>query len=102
MQLAEQRARPLAHLRRPQPAAARQFAPGEDIARDGEVLEAEHLLVHHPDAALERFARAPQVQPLAAPMNVPRVGLENAGEDLEEGRFAGAVFADESVRFSLE
>ena len=32
--------------------------PAEDVGRDGEVGEAQHLLVDHADAVLDRFARA--------------------------------------------
>ena len=40
-----------------------------------------------------------EVQPLAAPVDLARVGLDDAGEDLEQRRLAGAVFSDQAVRF---
>src|SRR5262245_65378962 len=98
MELGQQRPRPLAHLAVAEPSAARQFAAGEDVARDRQVLEAEHLLVDHPDAPLERLARAAQVQALAAPVHVAGVRLDDARQDLQERGLAGAVLADESVR----
>ena len=41
------------------------------------------------------------MQPLAAPVDFAGVGLDDARQDLEEGGFARAVFANQAVRLSL-
>ena len=101
VQLGEDRLGALAHLGVEQPSAARELAAGEDVARDGEVGEAQHLLVDHADAALERFARAAEVQPLAAPVHLAGIRLQDPGEHFQQGGFAGAVFPHQGVRLPL-
>src|SRR5512145_3037312 len=83
------------------PAGAGELAPGEDVSSDAQVRKAEHFLVDHPDATLERFARVGERETRIAPEELALVGMNDAGEDFEEGRFSGAILADERVRFSL-
>src|SRR5436190_15112310 len=101
MQLGQDGPRPFAHLGVTEPSAARELTPGEDVAGHGQVGEAQHLLVDHADAPLERFPRAAEVEPLTAPVHFAGVGLENTGEDLQQCRLAGAVFPHQRVRFPL-
>ena len=102
MQLVEDRRGALAHLGVAQPSAAPVSSrPAKMLPVTRQVREAEHLLVDHADAALERVARAAEVQPLAVPVQLAGVGLDDAGQDLEQRGLAGAVLADERVRLAL-
>ena len=38
----------------------------------------------------------------ATKLNRPRIGLDGAGNDLDQRRFARAVLADQGVHFSLQ
>jgi hypothetical protein len=82
------------------PSAPRQFAPGEDVAGDGEVGERHHLLIHHPDPMHQRVTGSRQRQPLIVQPNLPFVWRDDAGEDFEERRLAGAVLAHQGVRLA--
>ena len=97
----ENRARALAHLRVTQPAARMQFAAGEDIGADAQVGEREHLLIDHADAAIDRVARARHFERLVAPADVAALGPNDARENLQQRRFAGAVLTDNRVRLAL-
>jgi hypothetical protein len=53
-----------------------------------------------PDAAGERLARTREHGRRSIEAHVAAIGMEAAGEDLEQRRFASAVFADDRVGFS--
>ncbi len=75
--------------------------PAKMLPGDRQIREAQHLLVDHADAALERVARAAEVKPFASPEDLARIGLNDAGENLEQRGLAGAVLAHERVRLPL-
>ena len=97
----EKRARAVAHLGIAEPSATRDLAAGEDVSRHRQVGKGEHLLIDHADAALERLARTAEVETLVVPVNRAGVGLDDAGENLQQRRLAGAVLAHERVRFAF-
>ena len=101
MQAREQVARAQAHLALEEdPSTPRQLAPGEDVARDGEVGKRHHLLVHHADPVHERVTGSRQCQPSIVEPDLPFVGRDDAGKDLEERRLAGAVLTHQGVRLA--
>jgi hypothetical protein len=55
------------------------------------------VLVHHPDARADRVARAADVHRPAIDQDLALVGLQQAVQDVHEGRLAGAVLAEQSV-----
>ena len=90
----------LAHLRLAQAAEPAQLASREDVGGDAEVGEAQHFLVDHADAALDRIARARHTQPLALPPHLTGIGAHEAGQDLQQRGLAGAVLTDQRMGFA--
>ena len=97
----EHRSRARAHRRFVEPAEAADLAAAEDVGRDAEVGQAQHLLVDHADAVLDGLARARRRERLSAPADLAAIGPDQPGEDLQQRRLAGAVLADERVRLAL-
>ena len=93
-------ARARAHRGFIEPAVAADLAAGEDVARHAEVGKAQHLLVDHADAVLDRLARARVVEAPAVPADLAGVGRDQAGQDLQQRGLAGAVLADQRVRLA--
>ena len=101
MQAREEVAGAQAHLALEQDATATgQLAAGEDVAADGEVGKRHHLLVDHPNPVRERVARACGRQALVVQPDLAAVRRDDAGENLEERRFAGAVLSHQGVRLA--
>jgi hypothetical protein len=99
VQVVEEGGRPPAHLALAQAAqGAGHLAAGEDVFGRAQVREEQHLLVDHPDALVQRRARAGQVERPAVPGERPGVGAHDAGQHAHQGRFAGAVLSDQGVR----
>ncbi len=101
IQAIENRSCALPHLRLTKPASRAQFPAGKDVGGDAQVREREHLLVDHADATIDRVARAGHLERGVAPANLAGVRPNDAGEDLEQRRFARAVLADNGVSLAL-
>ena len=72
---------------------------GEDVLRHGQLLEDLDLLRHIGDAVRARLERRMERDRLSveADLAVIRAGRMDAVEDLDEGRLAGAVLAEERM-----
>ena len=73
-----------------------------DVLGDGERLDEPEVLVHHPDAGVERVARRVELGRLAVELELALVGAVEAGEDVRERALAGAVLAEQSVNLADE
>ena len=71
-----------------------------DVFADRQVGEQGLLLEHHPDPFSVGVRRAFNARFLTRDEDLPRVGLIDAAQNLHEGRFAGAVLADETNHLS--
>ena len=58
------------------------------------------FLVHGVDAVIDRFVRRGQRNRLAFPKHFAAGAHMDAGEQLDQRRFAGSVFADDGVDFT--
>lgn len=72
----------------------------EHVGRDRQVAAEHDLLVHGVDAQRHRLMRRGQRRRLAFPDEVTGGTRHDAGQQLDECRFAGAVFADDGVDFT--
>jgi hypothetical protein len=77
--------------------AALDFAGGEDVFRHRHVGEEVELLEDHPDAVRLRVRRAVEGDGLAVENDAAERRALDAGDDLHQRRFAGAVLADQHV-----
>src|SRR5829696_4308837 len=68
-----------------------------DVLGDGELVEEREVLEHHVDAEAARLDRRADAHRPALPGDLARTRLDHAVEDLDEGRLAGAVLAEERV-----
>jgi hypothetical protein len=73
----------------------------DDVLRDGEDRNEHEVLVHHPDARLDRVARGTEDDRLPAQEDLAGVGLVEAVQDVHQRRLAGAVLAEERVHLAL-
>jgi hypothetical protein len=69
----------------------------EHVLGDGQVREHRRFLVHGDEAQPVRSQWVGDPPRLAFDEDVARVWLDDAGEDLDQSRLAGAVLADERV-----
>ena len=77
-------------------------APGRllaeiDVLGHAEVGHDAQLLVHHADARRQRLARRAEMHRPAVDRHAAVVLAVQAGDDLHQGRFAGAVLAHQAV-----
>ena len=79
------------------PSRVRRGVAEEDVLGDGELGEEQELLVDGGDAAAGGLARGDGGELLVAEADAAAVGGVGAGDDLDERRLAGAVFAEERV-----
>jgi hypothetical protein len=93
----EQRVRVALHPPRVDHPAPHRLAAEEDVLGDGPVGEEVELLVDDRDAVVLGVERVVQLDRLAVDGDRARVGAVHAGEDLHQGRLAGAVLADDRV-----
>ncbi len=73
-----------------------------DILGDGEILEQREMLEHHADAERARLGRTGQHDLLSHPAQFTAARLDQAVHHLHQGRFAGAILAEERVDFGRE
>ena len=72
----------------------------EDVLRDVEVGEEQGLLIDRRDAEALGFGGAADRDRLAGEEDLATVRLVDSGDDLDEGRLAGAVLAEERVHLA--
>src|SRR5207245_4480009 len=97
--------RGVAPHRRPVDDPAAVTMADEDVLGDGEVGEDHRLLIHRGDPEGLRLERASHAHQTAVDMELPGVGLLDAGHDLDERRFSRAVLPEQRVdlaRLKLE
>ena len=58
------------------------------------------MLVDHPDPGANRIARGMKGNHLPVDADLPFVRVVKAREDIHQGRFAGPIFAQQSVDFA--
>ena len=80
---------------------ARGLAPEDDVLRDGERGNEHEMLVHHPDARVDRLRGAPAGDIAAEHFDRARIGRIDAREDAHQRRLAGAILADQRVDLAL-
>ena len=68
-----------------------------DVFEHGEIVDQHEMLVHHADAEGERMAAVGDGVGGAVDADLARIGVVEAVEDRHQGRFAGAVFADDAM-----
>jgi hypothetical protein len=80
--------------------ADRLLAADEEVAGDAHERHGREILIDRGDAAIESIARRPQGYGRAEDADLPGGRLEDAREQLDERRFAGAIVAEETVNFA--
>ena len=78
-------------------AAARRLLAEIDVLGHREVGHDAQLLVHHADAGRQRLARRAEMHRPAVDRHAAVVLAVQAGDDLHQGRLAGAVLAHQAV-----
>ncbi len=76
------------------------LVPQKDVLRDGEPVDHVELLVHRRDSQVEGGLGVRDGDGFAEPSDLALVGLMNAGERFDQGRFSGAVLAEDAVDFA--
>ena len=84
----------------PGEAEARLLAAEEDVVGDGQAGDEVELLVDRRDAEAHGGLRVAERHRLAAPGDRALVRLVRPGEDLDQGRLAGAVLAEQAVHLA--
>ena len=69
----------------------------EDVLGDGQVGKEQRLLIDRGDAEALRFRGAADLDRLAGEQDFAAVGLIDAGDDLDQRGFAGAVLAEQRM-----
>jgi hypothetical protein len=82
--------------------ALQRLHPDEDVLGDAQVGEERRLLEDDRDARGLRLLGVVEDRLLPVEHEPPRIGPVDAGEDLDEGRLAGAVLPDEAVHLTRE
>ena len=76
---------------------APRLAADEDVLGDGQVIHQLEFLMNDPDPSRLRLARIGEGDLLAAVKDCPAVFCIDAGENLHQRRFAGAVLAHQRM-----
>src|ERR1700675_2191389 len=76
------------------------FVSQEEIRSNGEMRAKHDLLMHGVDAVIDRFVRRGERNRLAFPIHLTAGAYVDAGEQLDQRRFAGPVFADNGMDFT--
>ena len=85
---------------RKRPGAALDLAAEEHVGGGGEIVAERQVLVDDLDPLLARFDGLMKMHRLAADADLAVGGREIAGDDLDQGRLAGAVVAHEPQDFA--
>ena len=83
-----------------EPAAHRPWAGQRDVLGDAQRLEQREVLEHHADAEMAGGGRVGDGDRLALPADLALGRLQGAVDDLDQGRLAGAVLAEQRVDFA--
>ncbi len=83
----------VAPLHKGHPQLARGMPPEEDVFGDGQLRHQRQFLMNEADSQFSSCARIRHTHGLAVPLDHAIVGLDYTGDDVHEGRFAGAVLA---------
>ena len=71
-----------------------------DVLGDGERLDQPEVLVHHPDARVERVSRPAELDRVAVKSDLALIGPVEPGEDVRERALAGAVLPQQRVHLT--
>ena len=85
-----------------EPSAVAKLATGEQVLGDRHVRKEAELLVDDPDTKTHGVAGAGDRDGLTLEVDLTRAGLFGAGEDLHQGRLAGAILPDQDVDLAAE
>ena len=96
-ELADYRARPGAHRRMIEEAAGAELPTKEKILLDRQLRHQAEFLEHRTDPHHPRRVRLEANETAAAELELAGVGSEGASDDVDQGRFAGAVLAEQHV-----
>ena len=77
-----------------------QFAVQKHVVVDAQPVDERQILVDAFDAERPRLVDRAELHRLAINENLPRIRLVVAGQDLDQGRFAGAVVAENTERLA--
>ena len=72
----------------------------QNVFPDAEARDEISLLMNRGDALAERIARRAELNRVAVQENAAGIGANEAGDDLDQRRFAGAVFAHQAMDFA--
>ena len=72
----------------------------QDVFPDAEARDEISLLMNRRDALAQRIARRAEWNRPAVQENAAGIGADEAGDDLDQRRFAGAVFAHQGMDFA--
>ena len=81
---------------------ARRLLGEHDVLGDGHHRDEHEVLVHHPDARLDRVVRRAEPHRLALDRDLALVRVVEPVEDVHQRRLAGAVLAEERVHLALD
>ena len=77
-----------------------QFAAKEDVAHHVQMRRKGQILIHGLDAAVDRIARAVEIDQFVFQIKISLARLVRAGKDLDERGLARAVVADDADNLS--
>jgi hypothetical protein len=98
--LVEDRLRPAHHGAVLQPAQGRGLLSQEHVGRDGEMGAEHHFLMHRVDAQRDGVVGRVEVDLPTLPEDASGGARVHARQELDQGRFAGPVLADDGVNLS--
>src|SRR5207245_2491600 len=68
-----------------------------DVLHDGQPGDQHEVLMHHPDAQLDRILRSSDVHQAAIELDLAGIACHHAIDDVHQSRFAGAVLTEKRV-----
>src|SRR5439155_1724998 len=68
-----------------------------DVLHHGQPGNQHEVLMHHPDAQLDRVLRSSNVHGAAIELDLAGIAGDHAVDDVHQGRFAGAVLTEKGV-----
>ena len=83
-------------------AAVRRLGREHDVLGDRHHRDQHEVLVHHPDAGVDRLPRRPELDLAALDVDLALVRVVEAVDDVHQRRLAGAVLAEQRVHLALE
>src|SRR5271166_1198742 len=90
----------LAVVQQPQRPPAQQLAVQEHVVVDAEPVDQRQILIDAFDAERAGLIDRAELHRPALDEHLPGIGLVIAGQDLDQGRFAGAVVAEDAERLA--